>query len=97
MVLCWMPSDNLPSSEDFNDKTAHFIAFAGWSFCWLFAFKNWKNTLFLGIFFGVIIEIGQYLLPEVFHRSFDTLDILADSIGVILGLLVNIAWKRLMA
>lgn len=96
MILCWMPSNELPSVEDLNDKTAHFIAFAGWSFCWFFGFRNALLTLFLGFFFGYMIEVGQFLLPHSFHRSFDYWDMAADSIGVILGIIVGIGFKKLL-
>lgn len=85
-VLCTMPSENLPKNENFNDKTAHFVAFAGWAFCWQFAFKNYPKTLILGIIYGILIEFWQGSLPISFHRSFDWYDALADGVGVIIGL-----------
>ena len=84
-TLCTLPSGNLPKT---NDKTAHFIAFAGWSFCWQCAFGNYKRTIILGILYGIIIEFWQGILPESFHRSFDWYDALADSIGVIIGIVL---------
>jgi len=84
-ILCIMPSDKLP---DANDKTAHFVAFAGWAFCWQFAFRNNVKTLFLGILYGILIEFWQGSLPVSFHRSFDWYDALADGVGVIIGLLL---------
>lgn len=85
-VLCTMPSKNLPQNENFNDKTAHFVAFAGWAFCWQFAFKNYARTLIIGIIYGILIEFWQGSLPTSFHRSFDWYDALADGIGVLIGL-----------
>jgi VanZ family protein len=84
-VLCTMPSGNL--THNVNDKTAHFIAFAGWAFCWQFAFKNYTKTLILGIIYGILIEFWQGSLPTYFHRSFDWYDALADGVGVIIGLI----------
>lgn len=86
-ILCTIPSDQLPKGEDFNDKNAHFIVFAGWAFCWQFAFKDYKKTLLLGIFYGVFIEFWQGSLPKSFNRNFDWYDALADSIGVVIGLI----------
>ena len=83
-VLCTIPSDKLPNT---NDKTAHFIAFAGWAFCWQFAFNNYTKTFVLGIIYGIFIEFWQGALPLSFHRSFDWYDALADGIGVALGLI----------
>ncbi len=82
-VLCTMPSENLPKS---NDKIAHFVSFAGWAFCWQFGFKNYAETLILGILYGIFIEFWQSILPEAFHRSFDWYDALADGVGVVIGL-----------
>ena len=84
-ILCTLPSENLPNT---NDKTAHFIAFAGWAFCWQCAFGNYKRTIALGILYGILIEFWQGILPESFHRSFDWYDALADSIGVIIGIVL---------
>ena len=83
--LCTMPSEKLIKT---NDKMAHFIAFAGWAFCWQFAFKNYPKTLILGVIFGVLIEFWQGILPISFHRSFDWYDALADGMGVIIGLTI---------
>ncbi len=82
-VLCTMPSEQLPNG---NDKIAHSVAFAGWAFCWQFAFKNYTKTLILGIIYGILIEFWQGSLPTSFHRSFDWYDALADGIGVLIGL-----------
>ncbi len=84
-VLCTMPSEQLPKG---NDKTAHFVVFAGWAFCWQYAFKNFSKTLILGILYGIFIEFWQGSLPMSFHRGFDWYDSLADSIGVIIGLVI---------
>ncbi len=93
--LCTMPSENLPKTTD--DKTAHFVAFAGWAFCWQFAFKNYKKTLVLGILYGILIEFWQGSLPDSFHRGFDWYDALADSVGVIIGLIVTFFVRILLS
>ncbi len=82
-LLCTIPSENLPKN---NDKISHFVAFAGWAFCWQFAFKNYAETLILGLFYGIFIEFWQGILPETFHRGFDWYDALADGVGVVIGL-----------
>lgn len=92
-VLCTMPSEKLP---DADDKTAHFVAFAGWAFCWQFAFKNYSKTLIIGILYGILIEFWQGSLPTSFHRSFDWYDALADGVGVIIGLLINFLANKII-
>ncbi len=94
-LLCTIPSENLPKNENFNDKTAHFVVFAGWAFCWQFAFKNYSKTLILGILYGILIEFWQGSLPVSFHRSFDWYDALADGVGVIIGLAIYFIVQRI--
>lgn len=68
------------------DKIAHFLAFAAWAFCWQFAFKNYLNTLSIGIVYGILIEVWQGLMPGKYKRTFSWYDALADAAGVIGGL-----------
>lgn len=92
-ILCTMPSEQLPKG---NDKTAHFIAFGGWAFTWLFSYKNLFKTIILGCLYGIFIECWQYILPESFHRGFDVLDMVADAIGVIIGVGVGIIAMKIL-
>jgi VanZ family protein len=82
-----MPGDNVPNTY-LNDKVIHIIMFLGWAFCWQFAFKNYQKTLISGITYGLLLEIVQGYVLIAFQRSFEWHDILADSIGVIIGLLL---------
>ena len=81
--LCFIPNTEVPDITD--DKTAHFISFAGVGILWFLCTKNKMFTLIGLLLFGVFIEIGQYLLPENFHRFFDVYDIVVDYIGVFIG------------
>lgn len=78
-----MPSKELPTNV--NDKTAHFVAFAGFSFLWLWVKNNYRLIIFIGIIYSILIEFWQGILPESFHRGFDWYDALADGIGVLIG------------
>ncbi len=76
------PESSIPM---FNDKLMHFSGyfFAGISIS--FAFPRWYfwyRAAFL-IIFSIGIEIGQHFMPP---RTFDLLDVCANSTGVILGL-----------
>lgn len=90
LVLCTMPSKNIELPAKMSDKTAHFLAFAAWAFCWQAAYGKYIQTFVLGVLYGIVIEFLQGALPEAFHRSFDMYDALADSIGVVIGLIL---WK----
>jgi VanZ family protein len=88
-ILCFMPSKELPELSG-GDKMAHFLAFAALGFLWMKFNGLWlKNFIWL-FFFAILIEIVQYLLPIEFHRSFDKYDILADTIGILIGFSIYI-------
>ncbi|MFB9053313.1 VanZ family protein [Formosa undariae] len=78
-----------------TDKVFHFLAYCLLSLLWYIVFKygyKWaqaKALLITGVVsisFGVLIEYLQGALTET--RQFDVLDIFANSVGVILMLLV---------
>ncbi|MDW5287329.1 VanZ family protein [Formosa sp. PL04] len=78
-----------------SDKVFHFLAYCLLCLVWYMVFKHgykWPLTKALlttglvSISFGVLIEYLQGSLTET--RQFDVLDILANSAGVILMLLI---------
>jgi VanZ family protein len=87
MVLTLMPPENLGSSKLFEyDKVGHFVIFFIWTFLLALSvatFKNRKTPLVLiflaGSFFGISIEILQYLTP--YGRSANIVDAAADIMG----------------
>ena len=93
-ILCVMPSENIP---DVNDKTAHFIAFAGISFLWIGVKECYVLITLAAIFFGFSIEIFQAMLPTNFHRSYDIYDVLADAIGVVLGAFAYFVFMKVLS
>ena len=94
-ILCTIPSERLPPELP-NDKMSHFIAFAGFTFFWLFhASKHWLIIL-ISVVYGIFIEFWQGNLPKHFHRSFDWYDALADGIGGIIGLFIYLTFKKLI-
>ncbi|MDP5139177.1 MAG: VanZ family protein [Spirosomaceae bacterium] len=93
-TLTSMPSENIPDN-DINDKTAHFVAFAGFSIAWLLIKADYVKVIIAGIAFGVFIEFWQGILPESFHRSYEVLDMLADGIGTLIGCCTFWVAKRL--
>ena len=67
------------------DKLNHFIAFFVLYILMTLAYRN--MTIFFAILllllFAIQIEVVQYFIP---HREFSLLDIVADFIGIVLGL-----------
>ncbi len=100
-VLFCMPGDALPKTRlidiPFFDKWVHTFLFAVLNFLLLKAYykegpKTMVIWLTLLICYGVLIEVVQlYLIP---FRSFDWVDILADTLGIFLGL---VAFQRTRA
>lgn len=79
------PSDyNFPKSVWSYDKLAHFAMFGVWTFFYgIVRFLKGKFSLlwvfFWGSFFGVMIELLQFVLPT--NRSAELLDLAADIAG----------------
>ncbi len=73
-----------------SDKVYHFFAYFTLTICWLFSFYK-KSTLkyfivIACIAYGIIIEILQYTLTT--YRTGDYKDVFANTLGIILGLIV---------
>ena len=73
------------------DKYQHAFAYFTLTMCWLLSFHkktpNRKYTIvFACIIFGIILEVLQYKLTQ--YRTGDYLDILANTVGVVLALMV---------
>lgn len=76
-----------PSIEN-GDKFQHLI---GYSILALLAQLIWKRPARVWLFaslMGIAIEFAQALTP---YRSFDTHDMLANSIGALVGVLLGLA------
>lgn len=88
LMFSWLGLTGQPGNyvPMFNDKLMHTGGYFAAAFSISFAFPRWHflgRALFL-ILFSVGIEIGQHFLPP---RTFDIGDIIANSTGVLLGLL----------
>lgn len=98
--LLFSPSANLVDVEGMgfhiNDKVAHGIVFTGLSFLWTQYKRKPSFTVGFLLIFAVFTEIVQYLLPESFSRSFELKDLLADSVGIALGILLSYTFDRLV-
>ncbi len=99
-VLLTLPGKILPKEENMLpnlDKIIHVILFGSFVFFWCMYYATRKEKedflnrrfvliLFIGCFYGIGMEfIQKYFIP---NRSFDVLDILADTLGAAAGFLV---------
>lgn len=92
LLASWAP---MPESvgKNFWDKGNHFIAYA--IFFWLARMFHARWTSFHCVFYCFVVSVGiecvQYFLP---YRSFEVLDILANFLGIVLGLCVYVILFR---
>ena len=85
---------NLESSTNFLDKALHFLCFTYLTLItWLSRFLSKDLHVYVIVLaYGILIEIVQRFLPD---RSFEYLDIFADSVGIIAGLIIIKIFKNL--
>jgi len=83
--LAIVPQDVAPSLE-WGDKGNHILAFVVLT---LLLRLGYRVSIFTSVFsmfgFGIFIEISQYFTPT---RCADYRDVIADFIGILLGLLI---------
>ena len=85
-VAAIVPQDMAPHIGNLSDKSTHFIAFAVLTLLLRLSYQIgivW--TSFLLLFYAIFIEISQYFTP---NRSAELLDVVADVIGIAIGLLL---------
>ena len=99
-MLILMPGNNMPDTNIWDvltfDKFAHFFVFAVLVFLLVIGFTKqhtyiWlkfnavKSALAISIGYSLLLETGQSLVPD---RTFDLVDMLANTIGCFLGSLL---------
>lgn len=85
LILSLIPSpESLPSTE--WDKSNHLLAFALLAFLGLNAYRGKPQWVYGGLFlFGCMIEVLQSLTT---YRSAEWLDIVADTLGLLIALVL---------
>jgi len=85
----------LPKGVAHSDKIGHFIAYMLFSFLWGLYFyrekgvdakKSMMISLLMSVFFGIFMEFCQWIFTS--YRQFDYYDMLANSLGGLLGMLI---------
>ena len=87
LVLCSIPGPAVPDVNVIGfDKIGHFGMFFIGAWIWMGAWPNsTARVLAAGLTFSAATEIYQGLLP-VLSRSPDPFDVVADALGLIVGL-----------
>jgi VanZ family protein len=89
LVVCLVPGRELPASFDLNDKVSHLVGHGALAayFTGLVPRKKWWKIFLYLLLFGALIEVAQYFMHM--GREGDPRDVLANCIGVLLGLLLG--------
>jgi VanZ family protein len=92
-VISWLALSAAPPAIITTgwDKANHALAFASLAFSAVWAFwqqpRQWPRLVAVLVAYGIGIEVVQSFLPP---READWHDVVADSVGIVLGLLA--AW-----
>ena len=91
VAMLW-PLDTPPPAPSGSDKFVHLIAFAALSFPLARTGRIGLTPVFVGASaFGGLIE----LIQPSFNRSADVSDWVADILGVVLGMICGLVYRRL--
>ena len=102
-IAMLLPSDRIPESELLShDKIVHLVVFMVYSFIISKAFapvqtqkirsiKVVRNALIISILGGIALELMQQFIPG---RATDIYDLLANTLGAVLGAAVFIIFKN---
>lgn len=98
-AACLIPGNEVPNVKiPLIDKYVHFIIFAVFAFLWLCS-RN-KSTVYTGVFFLVLSAAVGYIVELLQGsgitkgRSYEVMDVLADTIGGAIGVLLFFIIKR---
>ena len=84
-VLSLLPNKDLPDVR-MSDKVEHALAYVALGFCFgsVVVKRDWFWLALALLCFGGLIEVAQGLMP--FGRHADSRDLLADGVGIAIGL-----------
>jgi VanZ family protein len=99
--ICLIPGKELPAAFEWNDKTSHLVGHGLMAlyFSGLVMRRSWWKIFLFLLLFGTVIEFAQYSMHA--GREGDPRDVVANSLGALLGLSAGWAggarWPELAA
>jgi len=94
-ILTTIPGNMLTHSIKLSDKLEHILAYFGLAFLLSFAIRFFRSkylilsriflTLGIAFLYGAFDELHQMFIPK---RQADFLDLMADTLGAIMGILI---------
>jgi len=88
IVVCIIPGNEIPGVFALNDKVSHLLGHGALAvyFAGLVPRQRWWKIFVFLLLLGSAIEVAQYAMH--WGREGDPRDVIANSIGAVLGLLV---------
>ncbi|MGO4913282.1 VanZ family protein [Leeuwenhoekiella sp. W20_SRS_FM14] len=100
-VICLMPMPHVSNAPKDSDKVIHLLVYFLFTLTWFLYYflraktENFKQSLFkcagLALIYGILIEVVQEVATV--SRSADFKDLIANSIGILTGVILIIAMK----
>jgi VanZ family protein len=89
VYVCLVPGQELPAAVEWNDKASHLVGHGllALYFSGLVTRRSWWKIFLFLLLLGAAIEVAQYLMNA--GREGDPRDVVANSIGALLGLAVG--------
>lgn len=95
VALSLLPQNDIPVEIPVTDKVAHFLTYLILTFVALLSSRQKHSVLTilaLQILIGVFVEVAQSFVPG---RTPELLDILANSLGVLLGAFLYFIFRKI--
>ena len=88
VVVCILPSNEIPGVFELNDKVSHLLGHGALAiyFAGLIPRPRWWKIFVFLLLLGSAIEVAQYAMH--WGRQGDPRDVIANSMGAALGLLI---------
>ena len=87
-IVCLVPTAEIPRDFELNDKLSHVLGHGSLAlyFAGLMPRRSWWRIFAYLLLFGIAIEFAQYSMNV--GRNGDPRDVIANSLGAVLGLLL---------
>jgi VanZ family protein len=88
-VVCLIPPNEMPKEFELSDKVSHLVGHGALAlyFSGLVPRRGWWKIFVFLVLFGITMEFAQYYMQA--GREGDPRDVIANSLGAALGLLVG--------
>ncbi len=90
--IFFAPASAVPSAPIGTDTVVHVVSFVALAYTIVLAGLTRGRAVVVLLAYGAATEILQTLLP--LNRSGSTMDVLADAVGIVVGIALSLALRR---